>query len=184
MGLAAPGGPQRAREEEEEEEEAGDKDVTVLLSSYHRTLLLEATFTRRNPCLQWTEKKKRQSHGAEVLSLWQMPPGDSHGGGRRPPPAALPLNPAAMGQREEAAPLGWRTARARPQQGDGPQPGHPLLPEWGRDGKPSHEVGGRAVTPLHDSWLFGQLIWAGGWGQGGTVAEDLYKNKGGGRGEK
>lgn len=40
---------------------------------------------------------------------------------------------------------------------------------------------------LHDRdgvWLFGQLTLAGGCGVGrGTVAEDLYKNKGG-RGEK
>jgi len=39
-------------------------------------------------------------------------------------------------------------------------------------------------APRASVWLFGQLTGAGGWGAGrGTVAEDLYKNKGA-RGEK
>lgn len=88
-GLAAPAEPRRAHEEEEEEE-AGDKDVTVLLSSYHRTLLLEATFTRRNPCLQWTEKKNGKATGQRYSAFGKCPLGTATEGAGDPRPLPYP----------------------------------------------------------------------------------------------
>lgn len=170
-GLGA-GGCRRAAEGSEEA--AGDKDGTISLSSYHRTLLPKATFTWRNPCLHRTEKSLC-TEGQAGLPGTPQP--------RRPHRSAPPSSAVgpALGASESPTSVGVGGGRS-PAQG-----------RWTRGLRrklrsQNRVWGGMSGRPApHDRdgvWLFGQLTLARGWGVGrGTVAEDLYKNKGG-RGQK
>lgn len=147
------GGSQRAAEGSEEA--AGHEDGTVLLSSSHRTLLQEPS-----PSMD----------GEEPL----------HGGAGRAPGHPDPAGPTDLLPWVRLWGQSWGQARAQAPQRDSPQPRDAAL---GASTKLMAQSRGRAATPLH-VWLFGQLTWQGsGTRARGTVAEDLYKNKGG-RGEK
>lgn len=108
-------------------------------------------------------EEKWHRRGTEVLSLWQTALGAWPQRGQETPTAPWdPAAPAAL-QPKSIQPYGWRLL-------------HPLPGLGGSRG--------RALTPLcttYSIWLFGQLTLAGGGGGvggKGTVAEDLYKNKG------
>lgn len=140
-GLGA-GGSQRAAEGSEEA--AGDKDGTVLLSSSHCTLLPKATFTWRNPRLQWTEKSPCME-GLEGLLGHPNPAG----------PTDLLPRVRLWGQ-------SWAQARARPPQRDGPRPRDAAL---GAEDKTHGTKRGESGHPTARLVIW-SVNMAGGWGAG------------------
>lgn len=108
-------------------------------------------------------RKMAKPRGRGTRPLANAPWGQPRGGAGDPHPAALPLNPTALGQREEAAPLSWRTARARPQRGMVPSPTTPSC-LTGLRRKPVPRGGGTSGHPTARQLVIWSVNIGGGLG--------------------